>query len=82
MKTEFKKIRQKIDIDSSETMKIEEKIKDLWYKLQKGWDIEIWKYLIDIAHYSRFIRHNPDIQANLVQYSYWKNILNKWEKSY
>jgi hypothetical protein len=29
MKTEFKKIRQKIDIDSSETMKIEEKIKDL-----------------------------------------------------
>lgn len=81
-KSEFKKIRKEIDIDSLETMEIEEKIKELWYKLQKGWDVEMWKYLIDIAHYSRFIRNNPDTQANLVQYYYWKNTLNNSEKSY
>lgn len=81
-KAEFNKIRKNIDTNNQESIEIEEKIKELWDKLSKNWEKEIWNYLIDIAYYSRFIRNNPNIQANLVQYSYWKNTLNNWEKSY
>lgn len=76
--SEFKKIRKEIDIDNQTTIAIEEKIKELWYELQRNWDEENWNYLIDIAHYSRFMRSNPNTQANLAQYSYWKNVIHNW----